>query len=301
MLRVYEVLYKRKNQNQFALTPFRIIVRLFAKLFIDKLLVKDDLSISRRTSDIIVSLTSFPARINEVHLVIRCLLRQSIIPSKIILWLSKDQFIGEHLPDNLMSLIGDVFEIRFVDGDIRSHKKYYYALKEFPSSRIFLVDDDIYYPSNMLELIDNESKLYPNHIICRYGSMAGYTNGKLDSYNKWWFEEYDAIESYDFFFGSGGGTLISQRLLYKDVLNIDLAQKLTPIADDIWLNAMVNLQGTPKRKVKCGLLLPNEHQQGIRLTAENVGNNQNDIQLKNIIDYYSTTIKRNPFQQKDKK
>ena len=37
-------------------------------------------------------------------------------------------------------------------------------------------------------------------------------------------------------------------MLHPDVLDIESAMKLTPLADDVWLNAMVNLAGTPKHK-----------------------------------------------------
>ena len=38
---------------------------------------------------IIVSMTSYPARINTVHLAIRSLLAQKVLPDKIVLWLCK--------------------------------------------------------------------------------------------------------------------------------------------------------------------------------------------------------------------
>ena len=41
---------------------------------------------------IIVSMTSYPARINTVHLAIRSLLAQKVLPDKIVLWLCKSDF-----------------------------------------------------------------------------------------------------------------------------------------------------------------------------------------------------------------
>ena len=45
----------------------------------------------RRDDSIIVSMTTFPARIGYVHLAIKSLLNQTVSPRKIILWLAKDQ------------------------------------------------------------------------------------------------------------------------------------------------------------------------------------------------------------------
>src|SRR5690554_5862757 len=42
--------------------------------------------------NLIISLTSFPARISNVNLVIESMLRQTILPERIILWLSRKQF-----------------------------------------------------------------------------------------------------------------------------------------------------------------------------------------------------------------
>ena len=77
---------------------------------------------------IIVSLTSFPARIGVVWMVVESLMHQTLKPHKIILWLSKEQFSTiESLPKKLLAQRERGLEIRLVDGDIRSHKKYIYA------------------------------------------------------------------------------------------------------------------------------------------------------------------------------
>ena len=108
----------------------------------------------KKKTGIIVSLTSFPARINDVWQVIECLLRQSYQPKHIFLYLSKEQFLSVNdIPIILRNLQSNIFQIKLVDGDIRSHKKYYYVSKEFPNSLVLLVDDDIYYPTDMIETL----------------------------------------------------------------------------------------------------------------------------------------------------
>src|ERR1019366_6133497 len=58
---------------------------------------------SGKKERIIVSMTSFPTRIDKVWLVIETILRQTIKPDKIILWLSKDQFSSlDSLPQKLL-------------------------------------------------------------------------------------------------------------------------------------------------------------------------------------------------------
>ena len=54
-------------------------------------------------SDIIISLTTFPARISTLWLTIYSLFRQTLMPKKIVLWLSSLQFPNglEDLPKKL--------------------------------------------------------------------------------------------------------------------------------------------------------------------------------------------------------
>ena len=49
-------------------------------------------STNKRKPLLIVSLTSFPERINLAHITISTLLNQSLEPDKIILWLAEEQF-----------------------------------------------------------------------------------------------------------------------------------------------------------------------------------------------------------------
>ena len=59
---------------------------------------------SKLDKKIIVSLTSYSARINTVHITIDSLLKQTFKADKIILWLAKEQFprLEKDLPNNLL-------------------------------------------------------------------------------------------------------------------------------------------------------------------------------------------------------
>ena len=62
------------------------------------------LNTEHREETYIVSITSFPARINEIWITIETLLRQSFKPDKIILWLGEEQFPDKQLPESLTML-----------------------------------------------------------------------------------------------------------------------------------------------------------------------------------------------------
>ena len=295
---LYSYLHNRRGINKYLLTPLRRIVRTIARVIIPQYFQKVPIAKSKIKSDVVISLTSFPARIDDVHLVIQCLLRQTISPLKIILWLSKQQFEGVEIPDSLRKLEDDTFNIRFVEGDVKSHKKYFYVLTEYPNNRILIVDDDLYYPSDMLEIMLKAANNYPDSIICRFGSIMKFNNENILPYNDWWNEISEESNNPNFFFGSGGGILLNRNMLYEDVLNLDLAIELTPLADDIWLNAMINLAKTNKYKVKFGLFLTTKQNVANKLSDENVGNDKNTIQMKKIIEYYKNNKGMNPFEER---
>lgn len=287
----YTRLYAGGRIHPFFLTPLRKIIRGIAYSAIPLYFSHTKLVKRNKASNVIVSLTSFPQRIDNVNLVIQCFLRQSCMPKKIILWLSEPQFKNISLPDKLTSLQNETFEIRFVEGDIRSHKKYYYALRSYPDNPIFLADDDLYYPSDTLEKMLAASKKNPGCVICRYGNVVEYDkDGNILPYNEWfpWWK-YVTGYSYDqnFFFGTGGGVLLRRDQLFDDVLNNDLAIKLTPYADDVWINAMVNLKGTRKVKIPFGILLETSQKKEFTLSKINSGQSMNDKQIEAIINYYN--------------
>lgn len=295
-------LYKRpvKWVNRL-LSPLRSIVRKLANLILPRYLEKKVSSLAgfpgmKTRENIIISLTSFPARIDNIWQTIACLMLQSHPAKKVILWLSEDQFGSDHkIPSRLRSFISDVFEVRWVKGDIRSHKKYYYVAKEYPDSLVLLVDDDIYYPTDMLERLMAAHKNNPQAVICQYGyEMAYDKDGSIRPYNTW-AKVYKESASRNLFFGSGGGTLLRLQSLYKDLLRLDLSTKLTPIADDVWLNAMVRLTGLPVIMIKTGHILPVSNKNDVRLASENRRLNKNDEQIHNVSSYYLSVLGKDPF------
>lgn len=289
--KVYASLHNHPHIPFWLLTPFRKIVRCLSNAVLPSYLSrKHELTVCRKEK-IIVSFTSFPARIDNVWQVVECMYRQTLQPAKIILWLSKAQFpTKESIPQSLRDREGDIFEIRMVDGDIRSHKKYYYVSKEYPDSLIFLIDDDIYYPTDIIEKSMREREQYPDAVICNYGYHIGYDeNGKLKPYKKWK-RENNASTDNDLFFGSGGGTLFCPSDLHPDLLNVDKAISLAPLADDIWLNAMARLT---KRKIVMldnGLVLSVFNRNNVSLASQNVGMDENDKQLDAVNRAYNYEV-----------
>lgn len=278
------------------MTPVRRLTRYLANIILPRFLASTRHIEVRDKSSIIVSFTSFPARIENVWQVVECMLRQTLKPSKILLWLSKEQFpTSDSIPQSLHNLKSDIFEIRMVDGDVRSHKKYLYTLQEYPDVLLFLIDDDIYYPTDILERSMSEFEKGKSTVVCNYGYFMKYQeNGKLAPYRSW-SRAIKYSESESVFFGSGGGTLICTSKLTGLATDIELALRLTPIADDIWLNAMVRLSGMKVAILNNGNILPIQIKEDIKLASENMWDDKNDKQLSDITTYFLATKGVDPF------
>lgn len=302
MVDFFDYLYKNiRDKNKllkklYFYSAQRIMVRSFANLLLPlyfKLtsnFEKYSLKLSANSNNqIIVSLTTFPARVNKVWLVIESILRQAEKPDKLILWLSREQFEKESdLPSSLLKLKRRGLEIRIVAENIRSHKKYYYTLKEFPDFHLITIDDDIFYPSDMISDLLDGHKLFPEAIVGRYGFEILTNGNNIAFYNQWNLQCGQKKPSHLMFFGSGGGTFFPANSLSKETLNKDIFMKICSLADDIWLNTMIRLNG---KKVfilgnkQCSLL-PVTIANNESLSNINLNENLNDKQLREVRNYY---------------
>ena len=258
---------------------------------------KAEISEERRAFNVIISLTSFPARLSTIWQCVESLKRQSVTPEKIILYLSKEQVSQFELPSSLINEEDDLFEIRMVDGDIRSHKKYYYAMKEFPGKMIVTTDDDVIYPPFMLSDLLEAHELYPSDVIANHTHIIKHENGVVAPYVEW----YDLpvnqckIDKTENQIQVGiGGVLYPPNALNSDVFNLDLARNLSFLADDLWLYAQTVIGGhtVVKSKFNKDTLIPIRINNDKTLTSENVLQNKNDMQLKMLRSYYLDKLKQ---------
>lgn len=237
---------------------------------------------------LIVSLTSFPARTGKLWLVIESLLRQSCQPDRIILWLSRDQFPTiESVPLSLREMQERGLQIELRDGDIRSHKKYYYTQMEYPEDIMVTVDDDIFYNSRMLEHLWRAHLQHPSAIISNHSHQLVFdANGRLAPYARWHFNSHAQD---DLFFIGAGGNLFPPHSLASEVTKIEAAWDTCPAGDDIWLNAMARLQGTPivHSSMHGFTGLPVLGASDVALCSSNVlDGNGNDKQIAKLDDYF---------------
>ncbi len=120
-------------------------------------------------SNVIVSLTSLPRRLGKLHLTIKSILSQTILPTKIVLFLNSDEMAGVKIPSRLKALQGDRFQIVFTEKNVRSYGKLFHALAMFPEKSIITIDDDMIYPPYLLQALLDGSARNPGKVICSIG------------------------------------------------------------------------------------------------------------------------------------
>lgn len=259
--------------------------------------VKCDVDKEAREARIIVSLTSFPERISYVPLVLQRVFMQTIRPDKVILWLSEDQFPKreEDLPEEVLQMRTYGAEIRWCKGDAKAYKKVLPALKVFPDDLVIIIDDDLEYRIDFVELLYKAHLKYPRAIIAsRVHRIVLDENGKLAPYEKWEKEcNYDTDQiKYDWFFTGGAGTLLPPHVFGEEIFNEAVIKELCPHADDIWLNINAAMNKVPVVNIainnECRSSLCIDGTQDIKLY--DVNRERNNVQLQNLLMHYGDRL-----------
>lgn len=250
------------------------------------------LNTKKREETYIVSLTSFPTRINDIWITIETILRQSFKADKVILWLAEEQFLDKKLPESLTKLTERGLTIEFCE-DLRSHKKYFFAMQKFSEANIFTVDDDLYYPSNLLKNVVELHKKYPGLIATNRAHKFTFRGGGINPYRKWKHNVTDKKPSYFLVPTGGAGTLYPPGVLHQEVFNKDMFKKICFHADDLWLKIMALKKGTlvvTNRRYNRDFVSVGKTQRE-KLVSGNVFSGGNDVQLKNVLEYYGINLK----------
>ena len=244
-----------------------------------------------KSKNLIVSLTSYPARISSVALALKTIYEQTKLPDEIVLWLAKSQFINkfDDLPKELKELVSNnKLKVRWCDEDLKPHKKYFYAFKEYPDALIVTIDDDLLYHPNMIENLFLSFLLHPNAISATRAHLIPILpSGDILPY-KAWPKEIDAFvnePSMQLCATCGAGALHPTILFskVKDLLDEETIKETCLYADDLWLKAIQLVANVPvvvSEEYRGLYYTPNS--QDVALWHKNLEQEENDRQLLQI-------------------
>lgn len=239
---------------------------------------------------VVVSLTTYPKRFKDIELCLKSLILQNEKPDKIIVYLGSDS-VGIKLPASMKKFENYGVEFKYDESDdLRSHKKYFYAMQEFPDAVVVTADDDIIYPCDWLKSLLNSYEKHPNCISARrVHRMLLDANGKLKPYNHWLDQYRKTLNpSHSLIATGNAGVLYPPCSIDKRAFEIDNIKKLCFGADDIWLKCMALLHGTKYIWVPNNIIdLPEiVGEKKNTLSKSNVIENKNDEYLKSVMEHY---------------
>lgn len=253
----------------------------------------------KREVPIIISITSYKERFDDLEIALYSLMNQTTLPDRIILWLS-DKYNLANLPYTITHYIKNGLEIEFVR-DIGPYTKNIYALKEFGSAIVVTADDDIYYPKNWLEKLYHSYATHPKDIQVHRAHRVKlkYNNKKqeLYPYEKWKKHIKDESARYDNFLTGVGGVLYPPNCFSKEVFREDIFSANAPYADDIWMWIMALISNRKIRVVKnhiptltCTNLLKHLvlNNKNSLYSKNKVGGN--DKQIQELMKYYGQNV-----------
>lgn len=203
-------------------------------------------------NDVVVSLTSFPGRIESVADTLESLLAQTLRPGKLVLWLAEEQFPHREgdLPVKLLQLKNRGLEIEWCE-DIRSYKKLVPALRMYSDRIIVTADDDLIYSRTWLaELLITHIQDRDSIVCHRSHGVTFDGDGSFAPYKSWPKEIVSGEPSFAHLCTSGAGVLYPPGSLHEAVLEADRFMSICPTGDDLWFWTMAVLNGTKVRIVK---------------------------------------------------
>ena len=201
-------------------------------------LPKSGINKEKRDVKVTISLTSFPARIHKTYFGIKSLMLQTYKADEIIIWLAESQFPGKVVPKELEKLVESGLTIRWCE-DLRSHKKYFYALQEQQENQVVITyDDDIIYEADSIEKLIKAHKQYPDCIICNRGHEIVFNeNGTLKPYKDWSIHSPIGVKEPTLLLvpSTGNGCLYPYGVMPEVTFDWEKAKENAYSADDIWM------------------------------------------------------------------
>lgn len=201
---------------------------------------------SPRELRLTVSLTTFPARIDTAAAAVDRLLRQTLRPDRVVLYLGSDEFEStSQLPVEFANLRKRGLTIKLVE-NLKPHKKYAFAFEDYPADVIVTVDDDILYPLDLLETLVDSYKRHPDAVSAVRGNEIRYRDGNVLPCPEW----DDRVTAspaprFDVMAIGFGGVLYPPGALPAEVCDPHTIRSVCLNADDIWLKFAQLEAGVP--------------------------------------------------------
>lgn len=229
------------------------------------------------SADVVVSMTSYAARLRTVDVALESIARGTVKPRRLLLWLDDPGLMAAR-PPAIRRLQQRGVEV-LLSPNFGPHTKYYpYVATNGASSRpLVTADDDVIYPANWLRSLVEANREHPDTINAHWVSTISINAGSITQYEGWERRKDTDAGLHNFALGVSG--VIYPPLMLRQLRSRgDLFMDVCPGADDIWLHWVALRAGIPTRQVdkvpRHFPLIPGSQAQA--LSDVNVGQNRND-------------------------
>ena len=169
---------------------------------------------------------------------------------EIVLWLSEEDFPNKlaELPAELLRLEGEKgFCIKWVKENLKSHKKYFYALQEYRDCIVITVDDDMHYARTMVGTLLESYYRHPNSISARNVHRIFRKGEKIAPYRVWEGrkKEYINVERIDMCAIGVNGILYPPGCATEKWFDFETIYSCAENQDDLWLKYNQIRDGIP--------------------------------------------------------
>jgi hypothetical protein len=186
-------------------------------------------------------------------------------------------------------------EVAFVEGNMRSHNKYFEAFRRFPDRIVVTVDDDFLYPPDTISRLMRLHRIFPAAVCANRVHELTVKDGRYLPCHQWKRVVTNHDRESDLYMAMGWAGVLYPPSVYDDTI-FDAATflKIAPLADDLWLKA-VQLHCGIKVAVSAGFFVhPIEipRTQKIKLSYLNDRKRKNDEQWLGLNEHFQLRIKR---------
>lgn len=285
--------YKEKNKIKWIISHVMSLFcckSLYLYLYLQKLF---DVYPSNKKNvineNVIVSLTSFPKRINDVWMVIDSMCRQTMRPSSICITLSVKEFPDreKNLPARLLQYQKYGLKFIWIKNNLKPHNKYWAVMRLYPDKYIITIDDDIYYRNDLVLHLWNLSQQFPFCVCANNASSILNEHLDLESYNLWQSQNVISFHPSHNYLAKGYNGVIYPPSVFKrqEAFDEGLINQTCLKADDLWLKAnelLNNVKVVKGEYYSTAIELSGSQKIALMKTNTNSINNGNDQQWAQI-------------------
>ena len=197
----------------------------------------------RIQSNLVIGVTSLPARIEKAWMAIVSLLDQEIGAEKVVLVLAEEEFPSRALPSEYRLLETVGLEILWVSRNSGGYKKLLPILERYPGCDVITADDGVVYSNSMVSELLEARNLGSRTIVGHGGWQMRALEGRLLPSRLWPYAAGGTASPSVLLPGREGIFYPREFLRSGELKNLDRALELCPTADDIWFWAVSVLEG----------------------------------------------------------